>query len=207
MNPSNTLDSEIRARIDAFAAELGTLVRQSAVDAVRGALGDGTAPRRRGPGRPRKLATAGRRGPGRPPKASKPPRGRRGRPSRLSPEVVAKTAELVYAHVQANPGQRMEEISAALGIPTSDLTRATTALLAQGKVRREGERRGTRYFAGGGRAGKRTGGRKTATKVARGTRKKARTKRKKTRREPGGGKALSAAASLERVAFRSPVPT
>jgi hypothetical protein len=208
MSLITNFDSEIRARIDAFAAELGTLVRRSAVDAVRGALGDGTAaPRRRGPGRPRKAAAPAKRGPGRPPKASKAPRARRGQPSRLSPEVVAKTAELVHAHVQANPGQRMEEISAALRIPTADLTAATTRLLAEGRVRREGQRRGTRYFAGGSRGGKKSGGWKTAKKAARGTRRKARRTRKKTRREPRGGRPLSAAASLERIAFRTPVPT
>jgi hypothetical protein len=202
MSPSNTLDYEIRARIDAFAAELATLVRQSAVEAVRGALGDGTAaPRRRGPGRPRKSSAPAKRGPSRPPKVSKAPRGRRGRPSRLSPEVVAKTAELVHAHVQANPGQRMEEISAALRTPTADLTAATTALLAEGKVRREGQRRGTRYYAGSGRGGRQAAHRKAAKKAARGTRKKARTTKKKTRPEPGGGRPLSASASLERIAF------
>ena len=93
MSPTTTLDSEIRARIGAFAAELGTLVRQSAVEAVRGALGDGTAaPRRRGPGRPRKTATSARRGPGRPPKATK---RRPGRPGRQSLEMVAKTAGII----------------------------------------------------------------------------------------------------------------
>ena len=167
MSPTTTLDSEIRARIAAFAAELGTLVRQSAVDAVRGALGDGPPPRRRGPGRPRKTSAPARRGPGRPPKASKAKPGRRGR---RSSEDVGKTGELVQAHVRANPGQRMEEISAALKVTTSALTLPVTKLVARGGLRTEGRKRGTRYFAGSGRA--------VATKAA--ARKDGRRKARKT---------------------------
>jgi hypothetical protein len=171
MSPTNTLDSEIRARIDAFAAELGTLVRQSAVQAVRGALGDGTAPRRRGPGRPRKAAAPAKRGPGRPPKAATAPRGRRGR---RSSEDVLKTAEHLQAHVRANPGQRMEEISGALKVPTSELTLPVSKLMAAGSLRSEGQKRGTRYYAGGGRAVAAKGaGRKAGRRKARKTSKKA----------------------------------
>jgi hypothetical protein len=172
MSPTTTLDSEIRARIDAFAAELGTLVRRSAVDAVRGALGDGTvAPRRRGPGRPRKAAAPARRGPGRPPKASKAKPGRRGR---RSPEAVTETAELLQAHVRANPGQRMEEISAALKVPTSALTLPVSKLVARGGLRTEGQKRGTRYYSGGGRAvAAKSPGRKAGRRKAGKTSKKA----------------------------------
>jgi hypothetical protein len=120
----------------------------------------------------RKAPAPAKRGPGRPRKAGK---RRPGRPARQSPEVVAKTAELVQAHVEAKPGQRMEEgISAALRRLTADLTAATTALLAEGKVRREGQRRGTRYFPGSGRAvAAKPAGRKTGRRNTRNTAKRA----------------------------------
>ena len=169
MSPTTTLDSEIRARIDTFAAELGTLVRQAAVEAVRGALGDGTAvPRRRGPGRPRNATVPAKRGPGRPPKAGKARRGRRGR---RSSEDVQATAERVQAHVRANPGQRMEEISAALKMATGELTLPVSKLMAAGSLRTEGQRRGTRYYASGAGSGAAKGpgtkaGRRRRRKIA-----------------------------------------
>ena len=171
MNLTTTLDSEIRARVDAFAVELGTLVGRTAVEAVRGALGDGTAPHRRGPRRPRKAAGPARRRPGRPPKAAKARGGRRGR---RSSEDVQATAERVRAHVRANPGQRMEEISGALRMQTGELTLPVSKLMAAGGLRSEGQKRGTRYYAGGGRAvAARAAGGKGRRRKARKTSKKA----------------------------------
>jgi hypothetical protein len=114
------LDSQIRARIEAFAAELGALLRQYAVELATAPWATVSSPPARaepaGPGTPRVPLSAA---PAVRPRAPKPvvaPRGRR------SSEDVQKTAERVQAHVRANPGQRMEEISAALNVPTGVLT-------------------------------------------------------------------------------------
>src|SRR5258705_3592553 len=99
---NNTTDSAIRTRIDSFLTELGALVKQSALEAVQEALGNG-APRRRGPGRPK---GSGRRGPGRPPEARRRRAGRAGNRVRRSTEDLAKIGARVLTQVRSKAGQR-----------------------------------------------------------------------------------------------------
>jgi len=139
-------DAAIRTRIGSFLTELGALVRQSALEAVQEALGEG-APRRRGPGRPK---GSGRRGPGRPRRAG---RRRAGRPARGGKRVRRSTEDLaaigarVLAQVRSKQGQRLEEIGRALRTDTGVLKRPVANLLAAKKLRTKGQRRGTMYFA------------------------------------------------------------
>ena len=175
----NAVDTQIRSAIDQFVAEISQLVRQAAVEAVGEALGQGggSAPARR------KAAT---RGPGRPKKAGRKP----GRPKgsgkrvRRSAEDLEAQGAKILAHVRANPGCRMEDLSAALGTATKDLRRPVQELIASGQLRTEGQKRGTTYHAGGGGARKRKttkkGGRKKAT--GRKAKRKAVRKRKTTRK-------------------------
>jgi hypothetical protein len=66
---------------------------------------------------------------------------------RRSPEVIAKTANAIHAHLRAHKnGVRMEQISAALKIPTKDLVLPMNTLLTENKVRTTGQRRATNYF-------------------------------------------------------------
>ena len=135
---------QIRSLVDRFVADLATVIRQEALEAVRGALGDATAPARRGPVRSEKTATrAPRKKAGRRKKATSRKGGRR------SPEGVAALGETVLAHVRANPGQRLEEIGRELGMPTKELKRPIPNLMEAGELRTEGQKRGTKYFAGG----------------------------------------------------------
>jgi hypothetical protein len=158
----NAIDTQIRATIDQFVAEISQLVRQAAVAAVSGALGQGgtSAPARR------KTAT---RAPTRP-KVGR-PKGKRVR--RSSADLEAQGAKIL-AHVRANAGCRMEDLSAALGTPTKDLRRPVTELIEAGKLRTEGQKRGTQYFAGGG------GARKKKTTRKKATRRKAKRAKRKT---------------------------
>lgn len=55
--------------------------------------------------------------------------------------------ETLLAHVRANPGQRGEQISQALGLDTKTLRPVMKRLIAAGKVRTEGQRRGMTYSA------------------------------------------------------------
>jgi len=202
MTPPNNLDSEIRARVDSFVNDLSHFVRVAAVEAVRGALGDGSAaPRRRG--RPRKAAPAL----GRVARVAAPVAGRRrpGRPGRRSPEAVGKTMDQVRAHVRAKPGQRLEEMSRELGVPTRDLKLPVSKLLEAGELRTEGQKRGTRYFAARGtasrppaspRAGAAKGpGRKKKRRTGKKTGRKARAAKRKTRRGTRAGRPAAAAAA------------
>jgi hypothetical protein len=175
------LDQEIRSRIDAFLADITTLLKQAALESVKDALGDGAV--KRGPGRPRKVAAS---------------RGRRGR---RDPAAIAALADKILSHVRAIPGQRLEEIGRSLGMDTAVLKRPIANLLATRALRTEGRKRGTMYFPGGKRrkakAGhRRKSARRTSAKRGAGRRKKA-TKRKATKRtarRPSPTKAAPAAA-------------
>jgi predicted transcriptional regulator len=53
----------------------------------------------------------------------------------------------LLAYIQANPGQRMEVIGAALGLPRHELALPIKKLLAEKKITRKGVKRATEYFA------------------------------------------------------------
>jgi hypothetical protein len=134
-NPN--LESEIRSLVDSFVSEISARVRQAALDSLRQAI-EGNAPAARR-GRPARAAA---------PAAAGTP-GRRGRkPSAASVQAAAD----LQAHVSANPGQRLEEIGAALGQDTKGLKGPASRLVRDGILRTEGRRRGTRYFPGSGQA-------------------------------------------------------
>ena len=179
---TTSTDSQIRSRIDSFLAEMTTLVRQSALEAVREALGNGAAPARRRPGRPKGTGN-GRKKAGR--RAS-------GGGGKRSADYLDKVGELVLTYVRANPGQGSEAIGRELGLSSKDMALPIRKLIAEKKLRTEGQRRGTKYFAGGrggggggggsgkgrrskgarrakaGRKGARKGGRKSSRKKAAG---------------------------------------
>ncbi len=46
----------------------------------------------------------------------------------------------VLAHLHANPATRVDDLAAALGVPTADAEGAVTALLAAGHLERVGDR-------------------------------------------------------------------
>ncbi len=133
------VENEIRARVDSFVNELSALVRQAALDSIRAAIAGGSLaqPARRSVARATKTASAAPAVPGR--------RGRR--PSAESEHA----AQALLAHVQSSPGQRLEEIGAALKMPTQVLKGPAGRLLRAGALRTEGQRRGTRYFPGSGK--------------------------------------------------------
>lgn len=80
-------------------------------------------------------------------KAARPRKGGR----RSSSEILAELDRIV-ASVAAAPGQRSEEIQKKLGIASKDIERPISIGLAKGLLRKEGEKRATRYFPGKGKA-------------------------------------------------------
>ena len=164
MANNTSIQNELQPRIDAFIQEISDLVRRAALSSVREALqGDGSAPARRGPGRPRKVVKKATTRKARAAKAGAPAK-RTGRPGRRSPQEVDAAAQQILEHVRANPGQRSEEIKTALGLRPEDFKLPVFKLLADGKVRTEGKRRGTKYFTGSGGGGRKAG--KMASKRA-----------------------------------------
>jgi len=142
------VQEQIEARIKVFVAELNNLVRAAAMDAVRGALGGGggssAAPRRRGrpPGSKNRTAPAAAK-----PSAPAQKRGKRSGGKR-SPAAMQKAIQGVRDYVASHPGRRVEQIGPALHLATKELARPIAKLLASGHLRREGQKRATKYFPG-----------------------------------------------------------
>ena len=156
------LDRELSDRIADFAADLTALVRQHTVAAVEAKLATRSAQAvvraALARGRARGAALSAR-----PPGAK-----------RSSVELAA-TARRLLARIRSHPGERVEQIVKAIGIPTKDLALPIRKLVAGGSIKTTGQRRATRYFPGGG--GK-------ASKAAAGGRKRRAGAGKRTRREP-----------------------
>jgi hypothetical protein len=134
---TSTLDAQIRERIESFISQLSELIKRAAVDSVREAFGSeaALATARRRPGAPRKKAMR-RRGPG----------------SRRSSADVDSTAEALLNEVRSNPGQGINELSASLGISPKELRLPVLKMIGDGRLKTTGQKRGTKYHAGSGRA-------------------------------------------------------
>ncbi len=122
------IQNEINERIEAFVAEIAELARQAAHDALSTALtGAGSAP-----AKSRRASTT--------------TRVRRQGGKRTS-EELASMADAFLEHVGKNPGQRMEQISKALGYTTTELTLPVKKLLSAGSIHVEGQKRATQYYS------------------------------------------------------------
>ena len=167
-------DDELRSQTEAFATDLVDLVRRAALESVSAALGGANlatpfkVAAKRGPGRPRKVAAPIARTPApatklpavvkaskAPAKAappSKPATRKVAVPKRATgekrpPAELAKLTEKLGEYIKGHPGLRMEAIGKALGAPTKELNLPMKKLLAAKKVRSEGQKRATEYFA------------------------------------------------------------
>jgi hypothetical protein len=124
-----SIESEIRSRVEAFAEKLIALLRESAMDVVKDALGETGASRR------------GRRGRASAPRASTRPKG-----AKRDPKLLEALTEKLGAFIKKNPGQRIEQIGKALGTPTKELALPVKKLLAAKRIATRGQKRSTKYF-------------------------------------------------------------
>ena len=160
-------ESDIQSLIANFTEQLTQVIRRKTLEQVLSALGGdapAAAPARRGPGRPRAAATA------------KPARKAKG--GKRSPEEMEQFTHDLAAFVKANPGQRGEQIAAALKTDVKTMRLPMLKLIAAKAITTKGQRRGMTYFpAGGGAAPKAdASGKKAeapAKKAKRGGKKKA----------------------------------
>lgn len=127
---------EIQKRVDAFVTELSELVRQSALDAVRAALGADGKPLR--PPRPLPGTQVRER-------VVRAVAKRDAKGGRRTPNEMAAMRAKILAYVTANPGQRIEQIADGLKVPTSELHLPARTMVGK-TLRTTGERRATRYF-------------------------------------------------------------
>jgi uncharacterized membrane protein len=147
------VEDAVRSRVEAFVAELTTLVRHAALAAVQAQLGGvprapaaKAAPAEKGvPARPKASPAATPAPDGRPP--SKPAAAAQARKAgqKRDPKDLAKLVERVAEYIKANPGQRVEQINRALGVPTKELTLPIKKLLHTKRITTKGEKRATVY--------------------------------------------------------------
>jgi hypothetical protein len=126
----DNLQHQVNARVEAFVAEITELARAAAYQALSAGLDTPVAG-----GRSVTAAIRGRRG------------------GKRTADEIAQMAEAFLAHVTANPGQRMEHIAKELGLPTPELTLPVKKLLADRKLRVEGQKRATQYYLADGGSG------------------------------------------------------
>lgn len=124
--PTSDVDNAIRQRIQAFVDELADLVKQATLESVQDAL-HGASP-------PGIVA-----------------RGLVGRPSAGGGKRTAQELEVVtdrlLRYIEANPGQRMEQIAEGLSTPSKELTLPMKKLLRENHLRTKGQKRATTYRA------------------------------------------------------------
>ena len=118
---ASILEDRIRTRALEFAAELDTLIRKAALQAIADTLLRPTAAFALGGSTGRRI---GKRGPA---------------------EIAALT-DRVRSYVGEHPGRGVEVMSRDLGLPSKDLALPIKRLLATGAIAKEGEKRSTRYF-------------------------------------------------------------
>jgi len=131
------IDKRIEDRIRAFTQELRDLLRQAAVEAITTALS--SSPPANASSQPTERAAKRKR-------SSSPSRQTIAPAERRSPQQMARVVDLLLAQVTAQPGQTIEQIAKALGMPVRQLSRPVGKLLASGRIRKTGIKRYTRYF-------------------------------------------------------------
>jgi len=142
---NNSIQSGLRARIDAFLSEITGVVKKAALEAVTSALSDGAVPQRRGPGRPKGSGAAPAAAAAAPKSAPAKPKKR----GKRTTEEVDRMADTVCAYIKAHPGQGLEAIGRGLGMPTKELKLPITKLNEAKALKTTGQRRGMKYFVAG----------------------------------------------------------
>ncbi|MEO6603139.1 MAG: DNA-binding protein [Polyangiaceae bacterium] len=131
----NSVNDRIRSRVEAFAEELSALIRDSAMETVREALGAAT-PRRGARGGRAAAASTG------------PVRGsRREKGQKRDPDEIERLTGRLLDYIKGNAGQRIEQIAAGMGTVTKELNLPVKKLIAQKSLKTKGQKRATQYFA------------------------------------------------------------
>ena len=146
------LQNQIADRVKAFVEDIANLARKTAIELLSGTkTPDAPVVIKRKPGRPPKSASVAAPAAAAPaaakpaPKAPKAAKGGGRGAKRTGPELDKLVAR-VLKQIQDNPGQRMEHINKAIGLPTKDLVLPIKKLVSEGKIRSTGTRRSTQYF-------------------------------------------------------------
>ena len=129
-------ETDVQSLIASFAEQLTQVIRRKTLEQVLAALGgEGAAPAKRGPARA----------------ASAAPRARRkAKGGKRSPAEMEQFTNDLVAYVKANPGQRGEQIAAALKTDVKTMRLPMLKLIGAKAVSTKGQRRGMTYYPGSG---------------------------------------------------------
>src|SRR3954464_11800828 len=132
------IDDRIRGMLEAFAGDLANLIRESAMQSVRDALGGEPAARggRRGSG-------GGGGGGG---VSASSARRRLAKGAKRPPDEIVKLTAQLLDYVKANKGERIEQIATGMGVSTRELNLPVKKLIAGKSIRTRGQKRATQYF-------------------------------------------------------------
>ncbi len=120
------IDIKIRGMVEAFASDLSVLIRESAFESVRAALGEAPS------GRGRASVAASRRAL---PKGAKRP-----------PQEISKLTGRLLEYVKGHKGERIEQIAKGMGVTTRELNLPVKKLISTKSLRTRGHKRATQYF-------------------------------------------------------------
>ena len=125
------IDSRIRGMVEAFASDLTALIRESAFETVRAALGEGSSSGRRGRGAGSSVSGARRSLP----KGAKRP-----------PGDILKLTTRLLEYVKGHRGERIEQIAKGMSVSTRELNLPVKKLIQAKSIRTRGHKRATQYF-------------------------------------------------------------
>jgi hypothetical protein len=131
--PNIDIDTRIRGMIESFAGQLAALIRESAMETVRDALGGGGGRGKRSSS-DRGVSTVSFGG-------------ARPKGQKRDPEELSKLRDRLLDFIKGNPGLRIEQIADGLKTSTRELNLPAKKLIAEKLVKTRGQKRATRYFS------------------------------------------------------------
>jgi hypothetical protein len=133
--PKTDIDDKIRGMLEAFANDLAGLIRESAMQTVRDALGGEPSGRRGGRGG-RRVA-----------RAAAAPAGRRlAKGAKRPPDEIVKLTSRLLEYVKGHKGERIEQIAKGMNVSTRELNLPVKKLISGKSIRTKGQKRATQYF-------------------------------------------------------------
>jgi len=129
------MSTDLRAIVDRFVKEITETIQAEVQQALSGAFGPAAVRGRRvgrGIGRVARVAA---------------PIAARGRGAKRTSEELEALAAKLRSYVAKHPGERIEHISEALGIPSKELALPVRKLIADKAISTKGQRRATKYYA------------------------------------------------------------
>jgi len=141
-----TNSPQIQAIIQHFISELSVALAEEGSAAIREALagnsGAATTTRAKPGPKPKAAAPAAAASAAKPAKAAK-----RAKGAKRTPEELEQLTSSLLGHIRKNPGQRVEQIGKALGVPTKELALPIIKLLDNKQLKKTGQKRATSYTA------------------------------------------------------------